>query len=64
MEYGSTVLVMSKLATVHMCELRFGNFGQLKRGSQCCLTQSNNQESPNLQSIKNKVHIMIFSHYT
>ena len=45
---------MSRLAVVYLPELRFGNFGHLKRVFLSCLAQSNHQKSVNLQSIKNK----------
>ena len=54
---------MSRLAAVHLSELKFGKFGHLKDGSQRCLVQSNPQESANLQSIKNRIHNMVFSRY-
>ena len=54
---------MSKLAAVHLPELWFGKFGHLKDDSQSCLAQSNLQESVNLQSFKNRIHNIIFSHY-
>ena len=63
MEYGSRVLVISRLAAVHLSELRFGNFGHLKNDSQSCLAQSDPQETVNLQSIQNKIHNKIFSLY-
>ena len=43
MEYGSYVLIMSRLAVVHTSELFSGKFGYLKDGSQSCLAQSNPQ---------------------
>ena len=52
-----------RLTALHLSELRFGKVDHLKDGSQSCLAQSNPQESVNLQRIKNKIHIMIFSHY-
>ena len=52
---------MSRLAAVHLPQLRFGEFGHLKDSSQCCLTQSDSQESVNLQSVKSRIHNMIFS---
>ena len=52
---------MPRLAAVHLPELRFGEFGHLKDSSQCCLTQSDSQESVNLQSVKSRNHNMIFS---
>ena len=55
---------MSRLAAVHLFELSFENFGHLKDGSQSFLTQSNPQESVNLQSIKNRIHNMNFSRYS
>ena len=72
MEYGSRVLIRYRLAAVHLSELRFGKFshlwfgklGRLKDGSQSCLTQSNPQESVNLQSFKNRIHDLVFSRYT
>ena len=54
---------MSRLAAVHLSELRFENFGYLKVSSQRCLAQSDLQESVNLQSIKNRIHSIIFSRY-
>ena len=54
---------MSRLAAVHLSELRFGKFCHLKDVSQSFLAQSNPRESANLQSIKNRIHNMIFSHY-
>ena len=54
---------MSRLAAVHLSELRFGKFGHLKDGSQSCLAQSDPQESENLKSIKNRTHIKIFRLY-
>ena len=54
---------MSRLAAFHLSELRFGKFGRLKDGSYSCLAQFNPRESENLQSIKNRIHNMIFSHY-
>ena len=54
---------MSRLADVHLSELCFGKFGHSKDGSQSCLAQSDPQESLNLQSIKNRIHSMIFSRY-
>ena len=62
-EYGSRVLIMSRFAAVHLYELRFGKFGHLKNVSQSFLAQSNLQEPANLQSIKNRIHNIIFSHY-
>ena len=53
---------MSRLATLYLPELNLEKFDQLKDGSHSCLTQSNPQESVNLQSIKNRIHNMIFSH--
>ena len=35
---------MSRLAAVYLSELRFGEFGYLKDGSQSCLTRSDPQE--------------------
>ena len=35
-EYGSGVLIMSRLAPIHLSELRFGKFSHLKDGSQSC----------------------------
>ena len=55
---------MSRLEAVHVSELRFGKFGHFKDVSQSFLAQSNLQESANLQSIKNRIHNMIFSHYS
>ena len=63
-EYGSRVLIMSRLAAVHLSELRFGEFGHLEDDSQSCLACSNPQESVNVQSIKNRIHNIIFSCYT
>ena len=54
---------MSRLAAAHLSELRFEKFGHLKDGSQNCRAQSNSQEPVNLQLIKNRIHIMIFSRY-
>ena len=62
MEYESRVLIMSRLAAVHLYELRFGKLGHLKDDSQSCLAQSDLQESVNLKSIKNRIHNMIFCH--
>ena len=42
----------------------FEKFGHLKDVSQSFLAQSNPQESANIQSIKNRIHTMIFSHYS
>ena len=55
---------MSTLAAVYLSELRFGKVGHLKDGSQSCLVQLIPQETVNLQSIKNKIHDMIFSRYS
>ena len=55
---------MSILASVHLSELMFEKFGHLKDVSQSFLAQSNPQESANIQSIKNIIHNMIFSHYS
>ena len=55
---------MSRLAAVHLSELKFGKFGYLKDGFQSCLAHSNPQESIQLQSIKNRIHSMILSHYS
>ena len=38
-DYGSRVLLMSRLAAVHLSEPRFLKFGHLKVASQSCLTQ-------------------------
>ena len=38
MEYGSRVLIISRLAAVHLSEVCFGKFGHLKDGSQSYLT--------------------------
>ena len=57
------MLIISRLAALHLSELRFGKVGYLKDGSQSCLAQSNPQEPVNLQRIKNRIHIMVFSHY-
>ena len=54
---------MSRLATVHLFELRFGKFGHLKNGFHSCLVQSDPHESVNLQSIKNTIQNMVFSRY-
>ena len=54
---------MSRLAAAHLSEMRFGKFGHLKDVSQSCMAQFNPQESANVQSIKNRIHKMIFSHY-
>ena len=42
---------MSRLAAVHLSELRLGKFGYLKVDSQSYLSQSDPQESINLQSV-------------
>ena len=57
------MLIMSRLAAVHLSERRFGEFGRLKDSSQGFLVCSDPQEPVNLQSIKSRVHNMIFSHY-
>ena len=55
---------MSRLAAAHLSQLRFGKFVHLKDGSENCLAQYNPQESVNMQSIKSRIHNMIFSRYT
>ena len=55
---------MSRLAAAHLSQLRFGKFVHLKDGSENCLAQYNPQESVNMQSIKSRIHDMIFSRYT
>ena len=54
---------MSKLAALYLPELMFGKFGHLKDRSQSFLAQSDPEESVNLQSIKNRIHSMIFCCY-
>ena len=56
------MLIISSYPAAHLSELRFGKFGHLKDGSHSFLPQSNPQESVNLQSIKNRIHNMNFSH--
>ena len=62
-EYGSQVLIMFRLEAVHLSGLRSGKHVHLKDGSQSCLARSDLQGYVNLQSIKNKIHNMIFSRY-
>ena len=52
--------------SIFLCNILiiFEKFGHLKDGPQSCLAQSDLQESVNLQSIKNRIHKMIFSRYT
>ena len=57
------MLIMFRLAAVYLSELKFGEFGRLKDGSQSCLHRSSPQASVNLQSIKNRIHNMIISRY-
>ena len=54
------MLIMTRLAAVHLSELKFGH---LKNAFQTCLAKSDLQKPVNLQSIKNKVDSMIFSRY-
>ena len=71
MEYGSRVLIISRLAVANLPELClkcfsepcFGELGQLKDDSQSYLAQSNPQVSAKLQFIKNKITNMILSCY-
>ena len=37
------MLIISRLAAVHLSELRFGKFGHVKNDSQSCLAQSDPQ---------------------
>ena len=57
------ILLMDSIFLCNMLII-FEKFGHLKDGSQSCLAQSDPQESVNLQSIKNRIHKMIFSRYT
>ena len=57
------MLIKFRLAAVHLSELKFGKLSHLKDSFQSCLAHSDSQESVNLQSIKNKIHKMIFSRY-
>ena len=54
---------MSKLAALYLSEMRFGKVSHLKDRSQSFLAQSDPEESINLQSIKNRIHSMIFCCY-
>ena len=54
---------MFRLAAVYLSELRFGEFGYFKDGSQSCLARSDRQVLVTLQSIKNRVHNVIISCY-
>ena len=55
---------MSRLAGVHLSELRFEKAGHLKDGCQSCLNQFNPQKVVNLQSVKNRIDNIIFSRCT
>ena len=57
------ILLMDSIFLCNMLII-FEKFGHLKDGPQSCLAQSDLQESVNLQSIKNRIHKMIFSRYT
>ena len=54
---------MSRVAAVHLSELRFGKLGHMKDGSQTCLVECNSQKSVNLQLIKNTIYSMIYVCY-
>ena len=55
---------MSRLAGVHLSELRFEKAGHLKDGCQSCLNQFNPQKVVNLESVKNRIDNIIFSRCT
>ena len=48
------MLIISRVVTFYLPELRFRNFDHLKDVFQSCLAQFNPNESVNLQSNKNR----------